>query len=92
MLLRSVHRLQVGTPLSRPDFNPSGMSSCRAPARMSSRPEHRTSAIDTIIYHVEIVVFGEHMFIDNMHSSFLWGGTFSIAFLNKAGVLDIKGE
>ena len=50
-------------------------------------PEHRAALVDAGVDDEEIIVFGEHVLVGQVHAAFLRGGADFVAVLDEAAVL-----
>lgn len=51
-------------------------------------PKHRAPLVNSGIHNKEIVIFGEHVFINKVHASFLWIRANFVAAFDKTTVLE----
>lgn len=63
-----------------------GTGSSGAGPTMAST-KHRAAFVDTRIHDEKIVIFGEHVLVNEMHASFLRGGAYLVTVHDKASVL-----
>lgn len=62
-----------------------GTGSSGAGPTMAST-KHRAAFVDTRIHDEKIVIFGEHVLVNEMHASFLRGGAYLVTVHDKASV------